>query len=191
MIDPQTATPDELREHVQRLQADRERTTAGFNEAEADGFAACCDPLCDGAEQRPVRIIRQTRVVRFGDVDGDWSSPFANMISHSHEWLRFADPADATCPTCGGNSDCTSQERRPYPNIVGAQDALLRVRRTGQFAPTDAAGVIAGAAAAKNHPPTPREALDMRYVNGKIDDVEYARKLEVLGEPLPDALKGD
>jgi hypothetical protein len=177
---------------VERLQADRERSVAGTHETECDAFSWCPDVLCAASgKQKPARAIRQTRVVTFGEASGDWQSPFAHTISHTHSYLRFANQDDAACPEpgCPRTLELSEQLRPTYVNVIGGQDALLRVRKAGLGGPPDAASLLAAADEAKSRPSTPVEDLTRRYVNGEVDDAEYAHKLGVLGQPIPAALQ--
>jgi hypothetical protein len=189
VIDPSNLSVEELRERLAQMQAEQERTTPGWSERECDGYAACRDVLCDGNSQQKVRLIRTQHTVTFGE-HGDPQGPYASTISHDHVYLRFADPADAICPTCGlDNRDVSEQLRPSYVNIVGSQDALLRVRKAGIAGPPDAQAVVIAAEQAKTQPESPIEALQRRYVNGEIEDAEYAQKLGVLGQPIPALLR--
>lgn len=143
-------------------------------ETPVQAYAHCPDPLCPGSDQRPVPAIRQLVQQTIGERGGDGA--FVNLVENSHEYLRFAEPDDVACPECGRDREVAGQRRPTYQRLIGPPDALLRAQRAGLNGPSSAQGVADAAAAAGSREPTAREVLDMRFVNGEIDDTQYFAK---------------
>lgn len=148
-------------------------------ETRVDAFAHCPDPLCAGHEQAPVPGVRTLVATTIGDRGGD--GVFVNIVENTHEYVRFEDSEDVPCPECGTRDREIAVQARPvYDRLIGPPDALLRVRRAGLGGPQSAQAVGAAAADAAAREPTARERLDLRFVNGEIEDQEYFAKRSAL-----------
>lgn len=95
-----------------------------IREETVDAYAHCNDPRCGGYGQQPVQgtltVVEHTIASRGGD------SIFANLVENTNEYLRFQDPADILCGSCGKDRMITRQERPVIPMITGfPQDGLL------------------------------------------------------------------
>lgn len=147
-------------------------------ETAVEAFAHCPDPLCAGHEQAPVPGVKMLVATTIGDRGGD--GVFVNIVENTHEYLRFAEPEDVACPECGRDREVALQQRPVYDRLIGPPDALLRARRAGLGGPKSAQAVGEAAAETASREPTARERLDMRFVNGEVDDKEYFAKRAIL-----------
>lgn len=105
---------------------DRQITTE-----EADGYGHCPDPIeCPtGSAQVPIKLIRETLHIRFGDRYGEFSEPGDHLVENDHSYLRVADPTDANCE-CGRARELSEQVRPKYVGFSGKDPAgLLKQKR--------------------------------------------------------------
>jgi hypothetical protein len=151
-----------------------------IREETVQAFAHCPDPRCKGVQQEPVQAVQETTEWTFasrggGDDPGGLGNLFLNMIENSQTMLRFADPGEMACPSCGKPRELSGQERPNYPIMVGGANALLRLQEMGiQFDPERQSEIAKGA------PETPLELLQRRYIADEITEAEFASKRAVL-----------
>lgn len=89
-------------------------------EATVDGYVWCCDPACDGNDQRPAVLTRTVEVYTYGEADPE--SVFAAFPERSCERFAPVSEDDAVCPECGGHTDCSPQKRPVYHSMMRGWD---------------------------------------------------------------------
>lgn len=87
-----------------------------LSETLVDGYVWCCDPTCDGNQQRKVPLTKITAVYTYGEVDPE--SVFAAFPERSSERFMPVDEKDLECQVCGGNADVSDQKRIVYPSMM-------------------------------------------------------------------------
>jgi hypothetical protein len=86
-----------------------------------DAWAHCKDARCPGYGQKPVTALKE--LVEWTGLalgaGGPGSTALAQIVERSVEYVRFEDPEDVPCPTCGKDREVSLQERPVYPVITG------------------------------------------------------------------------
>lgn len=102
-----------------------------------DAYAHCADSTCPGNAQQPVKAIRHDVAFSYMDLGGDMPG-----IERTTSALRVAHDKDATCKTCGGPRELSTDPRPVYNNLSGhPQDGLLKIaaERAAGHQPTESA----------------------------------------------------
>jgi hypothetical protein len=140
-------------------------------ETVVEAFAHCEDPYCAGYGQKPVHGVRTVVEHTIGSRGGD--GIFAQIVENTNEYLRFEDPADVPCASCGKDRAISLQARPVYPNVSGfPQTGLLN-------APAFDSNV-------RNTAADEKAATEMAEMRARM--VEMAEQLAALKGPPDDAV---
>lgn len=102
-------------------------------ETPVKGYAHCRNARCPGYQQQEVDAVREEKSFTFGDGGGD--GVFTHMVERSMVAFLFADPGEASCPSCGEAREVTGDPRPSYQPLSG-HDPMFLATSGAKFDPS-------------------------------------------------------